>query len=300
MLTEKLSVMRGRRGSFLIVGAGGLVGRYVHAALDRDIVIATYHHSPEPGGVTLDITNHESVRSLVRDCRPGVIILAAADAYVERCEREPEATRQVNVDAARVVAKAALEVAALLVVFSSDYVFDGTTGEHTEENERHPINEYGRQKVALEDLALATGRGLVCRTSGVFGPDPRRKNFVCQLVDHLRAGKPFDVPSDQLITPTYAPSLASAVVELANNGETGIVHTAGPRVMNRLDFARKVAQCYGLPPALLRPRATVALALAAPRPLRCGLNVEKLRRTLGHDLLEPGIALTDMRALEST
>src|SRR5919204_254988 len=89
---------------------------------------------------------------------------------------------------------------------------------------RAPINEYGRQKVDLEDLALATGRALVCRTSAVFGEDPKRKNFVYQLVDRLRAGETFTVPSDQVITPTYAPSLARAMVDLIRAGATGMYH----------------------------------------------------------------------------
>jgi len=61
-------------------------------------------------------------------------------------------------------------------------------GAYGEYDERRPIIEYGRQKVELEGLALPTGGGLVYHTSGVFGLEPRRKNFVCQLVDRLRAG----------------------------------------------------------------------------------------------------------------
>src|SRR5207302_3268738 len=120
------------------------------------------------------------------DARPDAVIVAAADAYVERCEREPEQTRQVNVEAPRALAAESAGLGALFVVFSSEYVFDGAKGEYVEDDERRPINEYGRQKVALEDIALGTRRGLVCRTSAVFGADPKRKNFVLQEVDRLR------------------------------------------------------------------------------------------------------------------
>jgi dTDP-4-dehydrorhamnose reductase len=255
------------RPGVLLIGAGGLVGRHLRDALS---------------GLA------------VRDLRPDAIVLAAADAYVERCEREPAATRLVNVDAPRVIAAEAKALSAHLVIFSSEYVFDGTAGHYAEQDERRPINEYGRQKVELEDLALATGRGLVCRTSGVFGGDVRRKNFVLQLVDRLRAGQPFDVASDQLITPTYAPALAEAVASLIRRGERGIVHLAGPRILGRLAFAQLVAQIYGLPAQLLRARPTAELHLAAPRPLRCGLDVNRLRELLGADLVAPDVALRDL------
>ena len=285
-----------RSASYLLIGAAGLVGRHVRAALGERRLVPTYHRDPEEGGIALDVTDEDSVRRTVRAARPAVVVLAAADPYVERCEREPEVTRRVNVDATRVVADEARRAGALLVVFSSDYVFDGTAGAYSEDDERHPLNEYGRQKVEMEDIAMAGRNGLVCRTSGVFGLDPKRKNFVYQVVDRLRSGATFEVASDQLITPTYAPSLARAVIALADRGQTGVFHVAGPRVLGRAEFARLVAAAYRLPGDRLRPRPTDELRLAASRPLRCGLRVEKLRGVLGDDLTDPERGLSEMAA----
>lgn len=287
-----------RRARFLVLGAGGLVGRHIRAALAGRDAIYTYRRDAPPGDVRLDITDAVATRRVIADTVPTVVVLAAADAYVERCEREPELTRRVNVGAAATVADSARAIGALLVVFSSEYVFDGTAGLYREADPRGPINEYGRQKVLLEDTALTTGRGLVCRTSAVFGNDPSRKNFVYQLVDKLRAGEAFDVPSDQLVTPTYAPSLAEAVIGLADRGLTGVFHVAGPEVMGRVQFARTITSAYGLDPALLRPRPTSELHLFARRPERCGLVTEKLRATLGRPLLDAQGALLTMPRLE--
>ena len=283
----------------LLIGAGGLVGSHLRRAFSGLRVTATYHVAAPDSGIQLDITDHEAVRRTIRETRPDVILLAAAEPYVERCEREPAATRLVNVDAPRIIAAESKAVGALFVVFSSEYVFDGTAGAYGEDDERRPINEYGRQKVDLEDLALATGRGLVCRTSGVFGMDLRGKNFVCQLIDRLRSGRPFDVASDQLITPTYAPALADAVMKLVRLGRSGIVHVAGPRIVRRIEFAQLIADVYALPTDLLRPRATIDLGLAAPRPLRCGLEVNRLRQIIGADLAAPEVALREMARSEA-
>lgn len=265
-------------GRFLVIGADGLVGRHVAGALGSGEVVRTCRRAG--CDVMLDITDAEAVREVIRASKPTAVVLAAANAWVEGCERDPVGTRRVNVDAARVVADAARDAGALLVVFSSEYVFDGTAGPYRETAERHPINEYGRQKVELEDIALATGRGLVCRTSAVFGEDPKRKNFVYQLVDHLRAGQTFDVPSDQVVTPTYAPSLARAVIDLVRAGTTGTYHVAGPEVMSRVAFANQVAIAHGLDVSRVRARKTSELGLAAPRPASAGLDTGKLGRRL--------------------
>jgi dTDP-4-dehydrorhamnose reductase len=286
--------------TILLIGAGGLVGRHLRAALAHEPLVCTYRRTPEPGGRILDITDHTAVQRTIAEIGPTIVLVAAADAYVERCEREPLATRRVNVEAAGAIARASREAGALVVVFSSEYVFDGSAPEYREDDMRNPLNEYGRQKIALEDLVLGAGRGLVCRTSGVFGHEPSRKNFVCQLVDRLRSGQTFDVPSDQHITPSYAPSLASAVVALATAGHTGVFHVAGPRVIARVEFARMAAAAYGLRPEAIRPRPTSELGLAAARPLRCGLNVEKLAATLGHGLIDPAAGLREMAAEESS
>jgi dTDP-4-dehydrorhamnose reductase len=285
-------------GRFLVIGGGGLVGSHIHAQLGPRRSTATHRQAPPPGSVLLDITDHSATRQVVRDVQPDVVVLAAADAYVERCERDPVVTRRVNVDAARAIASAARDVRALFVVFSSEYVFDGTAGKYSEADERRPINEYGRQKVELEDLALA-GNGLVCRTSGVFGPDPRGKNFVLQLRDALRAGRPFEVPSDQLITPTYAPWLAEAVIALVDQGHVGTFHVAGPRIMSRTSFAHLISDAFGLPKELLIARPSRELGLVAARPERAGLVVDKLRASLKLESMDAETALRSMAADEA-
>jgi len=276
----------------LLIGAAGLVGRHVRAALDGRDVVATSHRDPVDGGVPLDITDSAAVRRIVADVKPAAIVLAAADPYVEGCERDPLGTRRINVEAASVIRDAARE--ATLVVFSSEYVFDGTRLAYREDDAVAPLNEYGRQKVALEELARSSPRHLVLRVSGVFGEEPRRKNFVWQLVDRLRAGGTFDVPSDQLITPTDAASLGVAVRELLDRGATGTFHAGGPEIMAREAFAQMVARAFALDGSKIRPRPTAELGLLAKRPPKAGLADAKLQQVLGHGLRRAEDALADL------
>jgi dTDP-4-dehydrorhamnose reductase len=276
----------------LLIGAAGLVGRHIHSALtDRDVV-ATYHREPVDGGIPLDITDAASMRRVIKETAPAVVVLAAADPFVEGVERDPAGTRRMNVDATRTIRDAARD--ATLVVFSSEYVFDGTRLAYREGDAVAPINEYGRQKVALEEIARSSPRHLVLRISGVFGAEPRRKNFVWQLVDRLRAGTTFDVPADQLITPTDAASLGVAVRELLDLGATGTFHAAGPEIMAREAFARTVARAFGLDESKIRPRPTAELGLLAKRPPKAGLSDAKIQQVLGHGLRRAEDALADL------
>ena len=286
-------------GPVLVIGAAGLVGRHVRSAFDGRDVVATRYRRSIPDAEFLDVTDAATTHRLVARIRPSAVILAAAEPHVERCEREPAETRRLNVEGARAVALAAAEVGARLVVFSSEYVFDGRDGPYGEDDPTGPINEYGRQKVAIEAIARALPRHLVCRTSGVFGWDTERKNFACQLIDHLRAGKRFVVPSDQVITATYAPSLGAAVRDLVEAGYVGIVHVAGPRIVPRAELARLVARSFGLDVTLIDERATADLGYVASRPLNAGLKTERLRSVIGRGLEDPSSALALMRASET-
>jgi dTDP-4-dehydrorhamnose reductase len=286
-------------GPVLIIGAAGLVGSNVRAAFAGHRVVATRYRRNVSDAELLDITDASATRALIRRLRPAAVVLAAADPSVERCEREPVATHRVNVDAAQHAAEATAEVGALLVVFSSEYVFDGQGGPYDEDAATAPVNEYGRQKVALERIARELPRHLVCRTSGVFGWDDERKNFACQVIDHLRSGRRFSVPSDQVITATYAPSLGTAVRDLVDGGHVGLFHVAGPRVLPRVEIARGVARAFGLDESLIDARPTAELGLAAPRPRSAGLSTQRLRAAIGHGLLDPADALAEMRKIET-
>jgi len=94
------------------------------------------------------------------------------------------------------------------------------------------------------------------------------------------------VPVDQIGSPTYAPNLAEAVVELATKGIKGLFHIVGPALANRYQFAMAVAQKFNLDPSLIEPVSTAELGQAAPRPLKAGMRVEKAQGILQTRLID--------------
>ena len=283
-------------GPILVAGASGLVGRACMAALARDRdVVGTYHARAVPGLVPLDLTVPEQVTATLDRLRPSVVVCASADPHVDGCEADPAGTRRVNVEGTLRLADRARAAGAAFVFFSSDYVFDGTAGLYAEDAPRRPLNEYGRQKAECEDALATMPRSLVVRTSGVFGWHEDGKNFVLQLRARLGRGERFTVPDDQDITPTYAPNLADVLADLIGTGVSGIVHVAGPRVLNRCAFARAAARSFDLDPDLIQPTPTAALPLKAQRPRAAGLATDKVRGLVQTPLLDPETALAAMR-----
>jgi dTDP-4-dehydrorhamnose reductase len=265
----------------LVVGATGLVGGpLVRAIAGAGFpAIGTRLTSDVPEARGLDILDRTQVSTTVAELEPEVIYLAAAMANVESCEQRPQDAWRINVVGLRNVVEAANDVAATLVFFSTDYIFDGTSGPYREDDPARPINEYGRQKVIGEQhVALHAKKFLIVRTTVVYGWERHGKNFVTSLVSALRGGNEVRVPSDQIGTPTYAPNLAEVVVGLVRLGVRGVVNVAGPDRVSRATLAHEAADVFGLDPRLVVPVSTRDLAHLAARPLEAGLGVDKLRR----------------------
>src|SRR5262245_60619484 len=160
----------------LLTGRTGQVGWELERALPAlGDVIATDRE-------TLDLSDPDAIRGVVRDARPEVIVNAAAYTAVDRAESEPELARQINGVAPGVLAEEAKRTGALLVHFSTDYVFDGTkTTPYTEEDRPNPLNVYGRTKLEGERAVAAAGcRYLTLRTSWVYAS--RGKNFLLAVL----------------------------------------------------------------------------------------------------------------------
>ena len=278
----------------LVVGASGLVGGALLAAAGRQGIhaVGTYHRHAQPGLLPLDVRDAAAVARVLGGVRPRVVYLAAAVGSADLCEIDAAAATAVNVDGVRNVAAAAGGSGALLVFFSSDNVFDGSAGPYAEDDLVAPICRYGELKVEAERIVLAAG-GLVLRTTVVYGWEEQGKNFVCRLLRTLAAGETLSAPVDQLGSPTYAPNLAEATLELAGRGQRGVLHVVGPDRVDRHGFACAAARAFGLDERLILPVETRSLVQAAPRPLAAGMRPDRAQALLQTRLLgyRDGLAL---------
>ena len=282
----------------LVVGASGLVGSFLMDAFRASHeVTGTYHRNAADGLVALDMTDARATRELVVKLAPEVVLCPAADPNVDRCEQQPAETRRINVEGTRSVVEAARAADSLLVWFSSDYVFDGAAPPYDEDAPCRPLNEYGRQKVACEELVRSYERSIVARVSAVYGWEAAAKNYVVRLIDRLRKGERAKAWTDQVLTPTYAPNLGAVMRELVASGATGIFHCCGAEPMDRHRFSRLIATTFGLDPDLIDPVTSDEFQpTPTPRPRNVGMLVDKVRRVVRTTVATPAAGLAAMRA----
>ena len=227
------------------------------------------------------------------------IFLTGAFTHVDGCELDPKKCRTINRDGPLRVAEECARAGHHLVFFSSEYVFGaaeyegGAVGPFAEDDPVAPASAYGRAKAEAEAgiQEILGGKATVLRTTVVYSWLPEDKNFAMQLRRFLETklagrspeGVPekFRIPTDQISTPTYAPALAEATLELARRRLPGIFHVVGADLLARSEFAERLIRLFGLPMEKCREHLeflpTSALAQPARRPLTAGLRTDKLR-----------------------
>ena len=242
----------------------------------------------------LDLAAPDRIVSAVRAARPDVIVNAAAYTAVDRAESEPDAALAINSTGAGILAEEAKRAGALLVHYSTDYVFDGTKdGPYVEEDLPNPLNAYGRSKLAGEYSIRAAGAAhLILRTSWVYAA--RGKNFFMTILRLLREKSALRIVADQIGAPTSARALADATAELLRRHDTsalakmaGIYHATAGGSTSWHGFATQIArlELAALPqmPSIV-PIPSSEYPLPAIRPKNSRLSNENLLRSFGVSL----------------
>jgi dTDP-4-dehydrorhamnose reductase len=230
----------------------------------------------------VDIADREKVERVLASLDPSVVFNAAAYNQVDVAEKEPQAAYIANALGVRNLALACRQTDALLVHFSTDYVFDGMAERpYREDDPTHPLGAYAVSKLAGELYAQAyLERLLIVRTCGVFGTAgvrTNRGNFVELMLRLASGGQAIRVVEDHIASPTYAPLLAARTVELAERNHHGIFHIAGGTPISWFNFSKLIFEAAGLNPSL-HPTNEREYRTTAKRPKYSALSNEKMER----------------------
>lgn len=231
----------------------------------------------------------------MREVAPDVILNAGAFTAVDRAESERDLAIAINGYAPGVLAEEAQRSGALLVHYSTDYVFDGSkNGPWIEDDRTNPLSVYGASKLAGEEAICSVGgHYLVFRTSWVYAPEG--KNFVLTMLRLGRERDSLNVVDDQIGAPTTAAELAQATLKITTgilNSEfgpetdwPGIYHMTCGGSVSWCGFARaifeRVSGLLGGKTPAVNPIKTSEYPTPAKRPLNSVLSNEKLYRTFG-------------------
>lgn len=276
----------------LITGKNGQVGFELQRSLSvlGDVVAM--------GREECDLSNPESIRDIVRNICPDIIVNPAAYTAVDTAETDPDAAQAINATAAGILAEEAAKLGALIVHYSTDYVFDGRKeGHYVEADTPNPQSVYGQTKLAGElAVAAANPMHLIFRTSWVFGA--YGGNFLKTILRLARERDALKIIADQYGAPTSAALLADATAQivaqylhcknkagfpyglyhLVSQGET-TWHGYASYVV---ESSRRRGQSFKV--GEIAPIPTSEYPLPAPRPANSRLSTEKIRNTFGLQL----------------
>jgi dTDP-4-dehydrorhamnose reductase len=269
----------------LLLGNTGQLGWELNRTLQPLGVVVALDY-PE-----INMANTASIRKTVQEHRPEVIVNATAYTAVDKAESEPELAEAINGTGPGVLAEEARKLKAVLVHFSTDYVFDGKKGAPYIETDRpNPLNVYGFSKLHGEQAIQQVGGAyLILRTSWVYSL--RQGGFVNKVLDWARQQETLRVVSDQVANPTWARTLAEITTQILARGDdyickrTGLYHLAGDGFASRFEWARKILEfdphreeqvCKEILPAL-----TVDFPTLAQRPLFSALICDNFAATFG-------------------
>jgi dTDP-4-dehydrorhamnose reductase len=229
----------------------------------------------------LDITDFTAVMARVGADRPDVVINCAAYNNVDQAEEDAAAAMNVNAFAVRVLARAAAEVGATLVHYSTDFVFDGTaTRPYNEEDAPNPRSVYAQSKLVGEWFALEAPHALVLRVESLFGGIQARSS-IDRIVHAIVNGEEARVFVDRTVSPSYVADVAAATKALVERGGQGLYHCVGTGHGTWLDVGREVARLLRKEDeARLTPVSVANVSLRAPRPQYAALANDKLNRIM--------------------
>jgi dTDP-4-dehydrorhamnose reductase len=278
----------------LLLGKNGQVGWELQRSLaPLGELVALDRHSTEADGGCGDLSNPQGLRDTVQRLRPTVIVNAAAHTAVDKAESEKALAHTINAEAPGVLSAAARDVGALLVHYSTDYVFDGSGATPWREDvATGPLSVYGQTKLAGEQAITASGaRHLIFRTSWVYAA--RGGNFAKTMLRLAQERDRLTVIDDQHGAPTGADLIADVTAHairqaLRDPATQGIYHlsAAGETHWNGyarfvIDTARQLQPTLTIKAQEVAPVPTSAFPTPARRPLNSRLDTTRLRDTFG-------------------
>ena len=278
----------------LLFGKNGQVGWELQRSLSPlGELVALDRHSPDLCG---DLTDLNGIKDTVQRVAPDVIVNAAAYTAVDKAESDAATAQLVNAAAPGALAQAANAAGALLVHYSTDYVFDGSgSTPWVETDSTGPLNVYGTTKLAGEKLIAGhCPKHLIFRTSWVYAA--RGGNFAKTMLRLAEERESLSVINDQFGAPTGADLLADATAHaiaqvLSRPQDTGTYHLAAAGQTTWFEYAKYAIDQQILAQAAtkiivkeIRPVATSAFPTAARRPHNSRLNTAKFQKTFGLQL----------------
>jgi dTDP-4-dehydrorhamnose reductase len=259
-MTRRVQGEMNSNRSLLIIGGGGFIGGHLSEAAKASWNVHVADRSSPAffnNSCRVDVTSANDVHNACEKVRPSVVVNLAAISDIDRCERERDKARSVNIRGAENVARETAAVGARLVFLSSAAVFDGRQHGYREADQPNPLSFYGQTKLEAEKAiremlpsAIILRPALVLGYSGAQGTN----SLLNKWIDSWNSEKPVNVPTEEYRNPIDAPTLVKIILFLVEHrASNGTYHVGALDSASRYQIAQKVAECLGHSQSLVIP-----------------------------------------------
>ena len=264
----------------LILGSHGMLGRDLMAEFSPDCDVLGVDREET------DITRLDACLERVNEFHPEIVVNAAALTQVDYCETHEEEAFRVNGEGAGNLAKASGAIGALMVHYSTDYIFDGFKSEpYLEGDAPNPLSVYGKSKLLGEDLVREyCPNHLILRISWLFGLNGA--NFIRKIIEAAEQGKKLRVVVDQKGSPTYAGDVAAHTRRMVRAKCRETYHLTNQGICTWHELAMEALKSAGMSEVVVAPISSGDLNLPAPRPRNSVLENDRLKND-GLPLMRP-------------
>ena len=257
----------------LITGAAGQLGQAMVARLRREHDVTAWTRQD------IDMSRHQDVRDAIAELAPEAIVNCASYNQVDAAEDDQVTPLDVNGMVVGTLARSAAALDAVLIHYSTDFVFAGTsTTPYIETDTPEPRSVYAQSKLIGEWLAADAPKHYVLRVESLFG-GPHRRSSVDRIVDLVRSGQPAPVFADRVVSPSFVHDVAEASAFILRTAPAvGLYHCVNSGHATWLEVGQEIVKRLGGSEASLKPISVNDVKLKASRPQFAALSNEKLAR----------------------
>ncbi len=280
----------------LITGTKGLLGSNLALMYTKNHeVYATSKEKPAFNfclNYKLDITNEEDIK-IISKLNPDIVIHCAALTNVDYCEKNFQLAEEINVDGTRKVADACKKIGCYLVHISTDAIFDGEKGNYIEEDAPNPINIYGKTKLQAENTIKNIGGKYCIIRTNIYGWNFQEKNSLAEwILEKLEKNEEILGFADIFFNPINTINLGAAILELCEKKYQGVLNLGGSESCSKFEFAKRIAEKFGLNIGLVNLSNSEVVNFAAKRSKNMTLDISKAQNILETKIenLSDGIA----------
>lgn len=285
-----------------VTGGSGLLGsNIIKLASNKFDVSGSYYENKvnfkncSCTMLQIDIREQNQMRRIV-DINPDLIIHCAAFTSVDGCEKDPDAAYQLNVSGTENIVKAAEKSGSFLIHISTDLVFDGVKGDYCEKDMPHPINIYGKTKLAAEEIVKKSGVDSCIVRTNIYGWNKRDKFSLAEWMIHkLENNEKLDGFYDAIFTPIFVNNLAYILFEIYEHKICGLFHVSGSESCSKLEFAKKISDVFEFNRSLIGSISLDEIKFNAKRAKNLSMNTKKIQSLINTKLPDVEQGLQDMK-----